>query len=102
MRATLGEDLAEQLGAAIRYQVMLGELRRAVDEARDADDALDLVEVADRCVQGAEQVDRDRARSLAPVAVAMSRPNWPTQALPSRFAMWPDRKTSLPLRTNGT
>ena len=26
----------------------------------------------------------------------MSRPSWPTQALPSRLAMWPDRKTRLP------
>ena len=37
---------------------------RAVDEARDADDALDLVEVADGGVQRAEQVDGDGARRL--------------------------------------
>src|SRR5678815_2294309 len=64
VRALLGEDLAEELGAAVGHQVVLGEVGRAVDEARDAHDALDLVEVADRGVERAEQVDRDRARRL--------------------------------------
>ena len=34
MRALLGEDLAEQLGAAVGDEVVLGEVGRAVDEAR--------------------------------------------------------------------
>ena len=43
-----------------------------------------------------EQVDaRRRARASLPVAVSMSRPSWPTQALPSRLAMWPERKTEV-------
>ena len=37
-----------------------------------------------------------------PVSVSMSVPSWPTQALPSRLAMWPETKTRLPVRTKGT
>src|SRR6185369_4976324 len=40
--------------------------------------------------------------AFLPVDVFMSRPSWPTQALPSRLAMCPERKTRLPVRTKGT
>jgi hypothetical protein len=69
---------------------MLDEVGRAVDEAGDANDPLDLVEVADGGVQRAEQVDRDGARRLLAGGGVMSRPSWPTQTLPSRLAMWPE------------
>jgi hypothetical protein len=75
--------------------MVLDEVGRAVDQARDAHDALDLVEVADRGVQRAEQVDRDRARRLLAGRGVMSRPSWPTQALPSRLAMWPGEEDEV-------
>ena len=64
MRAFLAEDLGEQFGAAVGHQVLFGVVGRAVDQAHDLDDALDPVQVAERRVQRAEQVDRDRARGL--------------------------------------
>src|SRR5664280_2421189 len=64
MRALFGEDLAEQLRAAVGDEMVLGEVGRAVDEAGDANDPLDLVEIADGGVQGAEQIDGDGARCL--------------------------------------
>jgi hypothetical protein len=43
------------------------------------------------------------ARAAAwPSAVVTFLPSWPTQGLPSFLAMWPERKTSLPVCTKGT
>ena len=42
-----------------------------------------------------------RAAAL-PSSVLIVRPSWPTQGLPSLFAIWPEMKTSLPVRTKGT
>jgi hypothetical protein len=75
---------------------------RGVHQAHDLDDALDLVQVADGGMQRAQQVDGDGARGLLAFLGADVCPSWPTQALPSFLAMWPERNTRLPVRTKGT
>ncbi len=53
------------------------------------------------CKVPSRSIATARAAAL-PSSVLIVRPNWPTQVLPSFLAMCPDRKTRLPVCTNGT
>jgi len=64
VRAGVAEELDQQFGSAVGDEVLLGETWGAVYEDHEFDDSGDVVEVADRGVQGAEQVDGGGARGL--------------------------------------
>ena len=66
MLAGFAKHLTQQLGAAIGDQMVLGEIRGAVDQAHDLDDARHVVEPARGCGQRAQQIDGDGARGLLP------------------------------------
>mmetsp|Transcript_41226 Transcript_41226/g.96461 ORF Transcript_41226/g.96461 Transcript_41226/m.96461 type:complete len:213 (+) Transcript_41226:889-1527(+) len=61
MLAGVAQHRGQQFRAAVGDQVLLGEVRRAVDQAHHLDDA-HLGEVTGGGLQRAEQVDRDRSR----------------------------------------
>ena len=49
-----------------------------------------------------ETARRGNLYGMIGMAVAVPAPSWPTSGLPSRLAMWPETKTSWPVRTKGT
>ena len=61
----VAKNLADQFGAAVRDEMVLGEVRCGIDEADQLDDAADPAEVTIAgSVQGSDQIDGDRARRL--------------------------------------
>ena len=82
MRPPIPEDLDEQLRGAVGDQVVLGERRRAVDERHQLHDPRDPVEVSDRGVQRAHQLDRDRPGRRLPLGGGQPRAELPHPRLP--------------------
>ena len=103
-RPLVAEGRDHQVGGAVHDFRRFEEVRRRVDEAAEAHDALHLVEVAERDLEMGEKVDRAGARCLLPVldrdratelADRKELPSGPKQS-------WPDTTRRLPVRTKPT
>src|SRR5262250_2241928 len=63
----LAEDLDHEIGEAVDDLGLLAEALGRVDHAQHLDDALDLVETAQRGARRAEEIDADLARDLVAI-----------------------------------
>jgi len=79
--------LSERLRSTIGHQVLFGEYWSAVHEHHELQDALIWFRSRTAAAKCAHQIDATARAASFPCAVVRFAPSWPTQGLPSFFAI---------------